>query len=181
MIRAILLAAGKGTRMKSARSKVLHEICGRPMLWYVVRALRGAGIHEIVVVVNPELEEQIHRFDVASVLQAEQLGTGHAVRVALERLEPRTGGRIVVACGDMPLVSEAIFSGMIGSLDGQEANEAVMSLVTVKMPLPSKFRARSPARDGRRTHRRSARRDPRRARNRGDECGDLCFRRGRAA
>ena len=44
MIRAIVLAAGKGTRMKSARSKVLHEICGRPMLWYVVHALRDAGI-----------------------------------------------------------------------------------------------------------------------------------------
>ena len=80
MIRAIVLAAGKGTRMKSARSKVLHEICGRPMLWYVVRALRGAGIDEIVVVVNEELEGQIDRFDVASVLQAEQLGTGHAVQ-----------------------------------------------------------------------------------------------------
>ena len=106
MIRAIVLAAGKGTRMKSARSKVLHEICGRPMLWYVLRALRGAGIDEIVVVVNDELEEQIDRFGVGSVLQAQQLGTGHAVRVALERLEPRGGGRIVVACGDMPLCPE---------------------------------------------------------------------------
>ena len=139
MIRAIVLAAGKGTRMKSARSKVLHEICGRPMLWYVITTLRGAGIEEIVVVVNAELEEQIHRFDVGSVLQAEQLGTGHAVRVALERLEPRAGGRIVVACGDMPLVTEAIFQDIIGSLDAPEADGAVMSLVTVKMPLPSNF------------------------------------------
>ena len=55
MIRAIVLAAGKGTRMKSARSKVLHEICGRPMLWYVVHALRDAGVTEIVVVVNDEV------------------------------------------------------------------------------------------------------------------------------
>ncbi|MFZ0030835.1 MAG: bifunctional UDP-N-acetylglucosamine diphosphorylase/glucosamine-1-phosphate N-acetyltransferase GlmU, partial [Candidatus Cybelea sp.] len=139
MIRAIVLAAGKGTRMKSARSKVLHEICGRPMLWYVVRALRGAGIDEIVVVVNDELEGQIDRFDVASVLQAEQLGTGHAVRVALDRLDPRPRSRIVVACGDMPLVTEEIFRGMIGSLDARGQDDAVMSLVTVKMPLPSSF------------------------------------------
>ncbi|HZV76296.1 MAG TPA: bifunctional UDP-N-acetylglucosamine diphosphorylase/glucosamine-1-phosphate N-acetyltransferase GlmU [Candidatus Babeliales bacterium] len=135
MIRAIVLAAGKGKRMKSGRSKVLHEICGRPMLWYVLRALRGAGIAEIVVVVNRELENEIARFDVAGVLQEEQLGTGHAVRVALERLDPRADGRIVVACGDMPLVTPEIFRGTLGSLDSQ----AVMSLVTVKMPLPSNF------------------------------------------
>jgi len=135
VIRAIVLAAGKGKRMKSARSKVLHEICGRPMLWYVLRALRGAGIAEILVVVNRELENEIARFDVAGVLQEEQLGTGHAVRVGLERLEPQADGRIVVACGDMPLVTPEIFRGTLGSLDSQ----AVMSLVTVKMPLPSNF------------------------------------------
>jgi bifunctional UDP-N-acetylglucosamine pyrophosphorylase / glucosamine-1-phosphate N-acetyltransferase len=139
MIRGIVLAAGKGTRMKSARSKVLHEICGRPMLWYVLRALRGAGIEEIIVVANRELEDQIHRFGVGSVLQEPQLGTGHAVRVALERLEPRAGGRIVVACGDMPLVTEEVFRSILGSLDTGQTGDAVMSLVTVKMPLPSSF------------------------------------------
>lgn len=139
MTRAIVLAAGKGTRMKSARSKVLHEICGRPMLWYVLKALRRAGISEILVVVNEELQAEIERFDVESVLQSEQLGTGHAVRVALERLEPRINGRVVVACGDMPLVTEEIFRGMVGSLDGGDGGDAIMSLVTVKMPLPSSF------------------------------------------
>jgi len=138
VIRAVVLAAGKGTRMKSARSKVLHEICGRPMLWYVLRALREAGIDEIVAVVNEELAEEIAAFDVASVLQSPQLGTGHAVRVALDRLEAHEGGRIVVACGDMPLVTPEIFRGLIGTL--QEARqEAVMALITVKMPLPSNF------------------------------------------
>ena len=136
MIRAIVLAAGKGTRMKSARSKILHEICGRPMLWYVLKAIRAAGISEILVVTNDELHAEIARFGVDSVLQSEQLGTGHAVRVALERLEPQAGGRIVVACGDMPLVTEEIFRAIVGSLDG---DDGVMSLVTVKMPLPSYF------------------------------------------
>ncbi len=125
--------------MKSARSKVLHEICGRPMLWYVLRALRGAGIDEILVVVNPELQERIDRFGVASVVQAEQLGTGHAVRVALEGLEPRPGARVVVAYADMPLVTEGLFGEIIGTLDAQHGDAAAMALVTVKMPLPSNF------------------------------------------
>jgi bifunctional UDP-N-acetylglucosamine pyrophosphorylase / glucosamine-1-phosphate N-acetyltransferase len=140
MIRAIVLAAGKGTRMKSTRPKVQHELCGRPMLWYVLQALRDAGIEEIVVVVSPDLQEWIGSFDVNSVVQAEQLGTGHAVRVALESLDPRVGGRIVVACGDMPLVPAELFAAMTSSLDSSDdEGDAVMALVTAKMPLPSYF------------------------------------------
>ncbi len=138
MIRAIVLAAGKGTRMKSACTKVLHEICGRPMLWYVVQALRQAGIGEIVVVINSELRDEIEGFEVESVVQEEQLGTGHAVTVALERLAPRSG-RIVVVCGDMPLVTGELLAGMAGSLDADRGAAAVMALVTVKMPLSSNF------------------------------------------
>jgi bifunctional UDP-N-acetylglucosamine pyrophosphorylase/glucosamine-1-phosphate N-acetyltransferase len=123
--------------MKSARSKVLHEICGRPMLWYVVHALRHAGIGEIVVVINSELRDEIEGFAVESVVQAEQLGTGHAVGVALERLESRSG-RLVVVCGDMPLVTGELLAEMAGSLDGADA-ASVMALVTAKMPLPSNF------------------------------------------
>jgi len=123
--------------MKSRRTKVLHEICGRPMLWYVIEALRGGGIEEIVVVVNDALAKSIETFGVASVLQSERLGTGHAVRVALERFEPRRGGRIVVACGDMPLVTAELFRSAAGALDGDAAS--VMAMVTAKMPLPSNF------------------------------------------
>ncbi len=122
--------------MKSGRTKVLHEIGGRPMLWYVLDALRAAGIDEIVVVVNDELAARIDEFGVPGVLQSERLGTGHAVRVALEGLEPRDGARIVVACGDMPLVPAELFAAMAGSLD---ADASAMALVTAKMPLPSNF------------------------------------------
>ncbi len=138
-MRAIVLAAGKGTRMKSARSKVLHEICGRPMLWYVLQALRRAGFDEIVVVVNPELNEEMERFEVESVVQREQLGTGDAVRAALDYLVPGAGPLIVV-CGDMPLVTGELLGGMAGTLDARDDGTApVMALVTVKMPLPSSF------------------------------------------
>ncbi len=143
MTRAIVLAAGKGTRMKSARSKVLHEICGRPMLWYVLRALRAGGVDEIIAVVNDELQAQIDAFGVASVVQSEQLGTGHAVKVALDQLGARVPGQIIVACGDMPLVPPELFAGMVGSLAGG----ADMALVTVRMPLPSNF-GRVVRRDG---------------------------------
>ncbi len=138
MVRAIVLAAGKGTRMKSATPKVLHELCGRPMLWYTVNALRRAGIHDVLVVTNEELETRIGDFGVRSIVQPEQLGTGHAVKVALEALETNDGGRIVVAYGDMPLVTDEIFSSMIHSLESH-GGRAAMSLVTVKMPLPSNF------------------------------------------
>lgn len=135
-VRAIVLAAGKGTRMKSARPKVLHEICGRPMLWYVVRALRDAGVDDIVVVSNPELHARAAEFGAPSIIQEEQLGTGHAVQIALAQLQERRGGRIVVAYGDMPLIGEEIFRSVLAALDG---DEVALAMVTVQMPLPSNF------------------------------------------
>jgi bifunctional UDP-N-acetylglucosamine pyrophosphorylase/glucosamine-1-phosphate N-acetyltransferase len=137
-VRAIVLAAGKGTRMKSAVPKVLHDLCGRPMLWYVVRALRAAGVDEIVVVTNDELQVRIGDFGVRGIVQSEQLGTGHAVQVALRELPPERDGRIVVAYGDMPLVHDEMFRGIIGSLTGGNGATS-LAMVTVKMPLPSNF------------------------------------------
>jgi bifunctional UDP-N-acetylglucosamine pyrophosphorylase / glucosamine-1-phosphate N-acetyltransferase len=134
--RAIVLAAGKGTRMKSARPKVLHELCGRPMLWWVLEALRSAGIDDVVVVANPELDPQLAPFGVRTVIQREQLGTGHAVKIALEAIEP-DDGCLVVAYGDMPLVGGAIFADVQAAVD-PDAGTA-LAMVTAVMPLPSAF------------------------------------------
>jgi bifunctional UDP-N-acetylglucosamine pyrophosphorylase / glucosamine-1-phosphate N-acetyltransferase len=135
--RAIVLAAGKGTRMKSKRPKVLHELCGRPMLWWVLEALRGSGADEIVVVTNPELDASMDAFPgVRTVVQAEQLGTGHAVRIALEAIESRDGC-VIVAYGDMPLVDRTIFEDVQAAVD-PDAGTA-LALVTAVMPLPSSF------------------------------------------
>lgn len=138
-VRAIVLAAGKGTRMKSATPKVLHELCGRPMLWYVLRALSGAGVDETVVVTNDELQACIEQFGVRGIVQAEQLGTGHAVRVALEQLPADPDGRIVIAYGDMPLVHEDMFRGVVASVRHAGNGSPALSIVTAKMPLPSNF------------------------------------------
>ncbi|MBV8363278.1 MAG: NTP transferase domain-containing protein, partial [Candidatus Eremiobacteraeota bacterium] len=135
MLRAIVLAAGKSTRMRTAVPKVLHEICGRPLLWYVVQALRAAGIDQIYVVTNEQLNERISEFGVSGILQQEPLGTGHAVQIALEALPANSGGQIVIACGDMPLVPAELFRGLVASLGRQTA----VALVTAKMTLPSDF------------------------------------------
>ena len=129
-VRAIVLAAGKGTRMKSATPKVLHQLCGRPMLWYSLRALRDAGIEDVVVVTNDELQPQMEQFGVRGIVQTQQLGTGHAVKIALDAMDARDGGRVIVAYGDMPLVTPEIFTTILESL-----SSAAMSLVTVRMPL----------------------------------------------
>ncbi len=132
--RAILLAAGKGTRMKSARPKVLHELCGRSMLWFALAALREAGIEEIVVVTNEDLDPHVRAMGVSTVLQRERLGTGHAVQVALAAMAPRPDARILVTNGDMPLVRAETLARVLAAGNDREA-----SLVTARMPLPSSF------------------------------------------
>jgi bifunctional UDP-N-acetylglucosamine pyrophosphorylase/glucosamine-1-phosphate N-acetyltransferase len=136
MSRAIVLAAGKGTRMKSNVPKVLHDLCGRPMLWYVLDALRTTGISEIVVVANDELKPQLAAFGVTVVVQTPQRGTGHAVQVALAALEPRDE-TVVVAYGDMPLVDHTIFEDVQAAVDADAGT--ALGLVTARMPLPSNF------------------------------------------
>jgi len=133
-VRAIVLAAGKGTRMKSSTTKVLHEVCGRPMLWYVLQALRAAGVSEIIVVTNGELQPRIDEFRVQGVVQKEQLGTGHAVRVALDAMAKQPG-RVLIAYGDMPLVDADTYRSVLGALDGSGA----LALVTARVSLPSNF------------------------------------------
>ncbi len=134
--RAIVLAAGKGTRMKSAQPKVLHELCGQPMLWWVLEALRGEGVEDVVVVTNPELDPQVAALGVRTVVQQEQLGTGHAVRIALDAIEPQEGA-LVVAYGDMPLIDATIFRDVQAGVDVEGG--AALALVTARMPLPSGF------------------------------------------
>lgn len=105
---AIILAAGKGTRMKSDLPKVLHEVAGKPMVWWVVQACKEAGADLCVVVVGykGELvrEALAGEEGVAFVEQTEQLGTAHAAQMAEPVFEGRPIGDIFVLAGDGPLI-----------------------------------------------------------------------------
>jgi bifunctional UDP-N-acetylglucosamine pyrophosphorylase/glucosamine-1-phosphate N-acetyltransferase len=104
---AIILAAGQGTRMKSTRPKVLHQILGRPMIAYLLDTLLEFGVNDIVVVVGHQAEavkEALREYGVRFVIQEPQLGTGHAVQVAIPAV-PSEAGTVMVLCGDAPLIS----------------------------------------------------------------------------
>lgn len=112
----IILAAGKSTRMKSALPKVLHEVCGRPMIEYVLDAARAAGVTQIVAVVGHRAElvkEQLSRHaDVQFALQSEQKGTGHAVMMCRDQLAAHQGPVLVLA-GDTPLLRSESLAGLL--------------------------------------------------------------------
>jgi bifunctional UDP-N-acetylglucosamine pyrophosphorylase/glucosamine-1-phosphate N-acetyltransferase len=121
---AVILAAGKSTRMKSAMPKVIHPIFDRPMIDYVLDAVREAGVSRMVIVVGHQAEfvkERIndHR-NVEFALQSEQHGTGHAVMMCREQLAKHHGPVLVLA-GDTPLLKPETLKGL---LDEQAAHKA---------------------------------------------------------
>ncbi|MER5291446.1 bifunctional UDP-N-acetylglucosamine diphosphorylase/glucosamine-1-phosphate N-acetyltransferase GlmU [Streptomyces pharetrae] len=106
----VVLAAGEGTRMKSATPKVLHELCGRSLVGHVLAAAGELKPEHLVVVVGHAREQvTAHLAEVApgvrTAVQAEQNGTGHAVRMGLEELGGSVDGTVVVVCGDTPLLT----------------------------------------------------------------------------
>jgi bifunctional UDP-N-acetylglucosamine pyrophosphorylase / glucosamine-1-phosphate N-acetyltransferase len=107
-ISTIIMAGGLGTRMRSPLPKVLHELCGLPMLAWVARAARAAGAGDVVVVAGPETAEAIAAAlpDCRVVLQSPANGTGDAVRVGLEAV-PAEAQLVVVLSGDTPLIDPA--------------------------------------------------------------------------
>jgi UDP-N-acetylglucosamine diphosphorylase/glucosamine-1-phosphate N-acetyltransferase len=115
-IAVIILAAGMGTRMKSNKAKVLHEIQGRPMILYVVETARKiAGDDVIVVVGNQAQQVRTIVSDTAELLfayQEQQLGTAHAVQCALPQI-PEHCDHVIILCGDVPLIQPATISGLV--------------------------------------------------------------------
>ncbi len=130
---AVVLAAGKGTRMKSELPKVLHEVCGKSMVEHVFDAVRGAGVTRIVCVIGHEADMMRQRLsghaDVDFALQSEQLGTGHAVQMAVPAICDHDGPVLVLA-GDTPLLKSESLRGLLQELSGQSAVCVVGSAVT---------------------------------------------------
>src|SRR5215218_9102095 len=112
---AVVLAAGKGTRMKSNRAKVLHTLCGVPMINYVIEATRPLVPQRLLVVVGhqAELVEAVLPEDAEPVLQREQRGTGDAVRVALSAVDEEEKGVLLVVNGDGPLISDRTLGELV--------------------------------------------------------------------
>jgi bifunctional UDP-N-acetylglucosamine pyrophosphorylase/glucosamine-1-phosphate N-acetyltransferase len=136
---AIILAAGRGKRLKSEKAKVLHEVCGRPMIRYVIDAARGAGARTIIVVIGyaaDQVRECLHdEPDILFAVQTEQLGTGHAVKVCRPLLEGYEGPALILV-GDEPLLRPEPLADL---LMRQEADKAACLLGTAVMDDPMGF------------------------------------------
>jgi bifunctional UDP-N-acetylglucosamine pyrophosphorylase/glucosamine-1-phosphate N-acetyltransferase len=121
-VAAIILAAGKGTRMKSDLHKVLHPIAGHPMLLHLVASVEALAPARIVVVTGAgreQVEAAVAPLGVITALQADQLGTGHAVAQAQEAIGDFAGD-ILILYGDVPLVTTATMARMLDRLHGAD-------------------------------------------------------------
>jgi len=137
-IAGVVLAAGLGTRMRSQRPKVLHELAGEPLLTYPLRLLRAVGADPIVVVVGPNADE-VRRvaapFGVRFAVQATPRGTGDATRAAVETI-PNFPGDLVIMPSDLPLIEEESLRRL---LQAHIQQEAVLTLLTAELAEPRGF------------------------------------------
>ncbi len=136
---AIILAAGGSTRMNTQLAKVLHEVCGRPMLAYVLQACRKVGIKKMYVVVGFSAEQVKGRFadaeDIVWVQQDEQLGTAHAVMCCREHLKDFEGQTLIL-CGDGPLLRSQTLRTLI---EKHEAGQSAATLATAVLDDPGGY------------------------------------------
>lgn len=133
---AIILAAGKGTRMKSEIPKVLHEIAGRPMLQYVLDAVAPLGAAVWTVIGHgADLVEAAFAGKVHFALQARQLGTGHGVMQALPQIEAEDG-TVLVLCGDTPLLRTETLAALA---EYHHQQKAVCTVLTTEMENPKGY------------------------------------------
>ncbi len=125
----VVLAAGKGTRMKSGKAKVLHEVFFAPMIQHVLRATAPLMPERTVVIVGHQRDavtECVEPFSVMTVIQEEQLGTGHAVAIA-EHSIPVTTETVMILCGDTPLVQTETLQEMYAAHKKSGADVTVMT------------------------------------------------------
>lgn len=132
---AVILAAGEGTRMKSAHPKALAEVLFEPMLKWVIDAVKGAGIEDICIVAGYRAEE-IEQYIAGKhpvVLQRERLGTGHAVRSATDFLNAHRDGSALILGGDAPFIDSKTISD---SLAEHEAGGRGVTVISAKLDEP---------------------------------------------
>ena len=129
---AIILAAGKSTRMKSKRPKPLHEVCGRPMLHYVLEACYEAGCHRVLVVIGYGKEEILGEYGndkrITWVEQTEQLGTGHAAKMCEAHLKDFHGDVFILA-GDGPLIRGEVLRTLHSAHHDEHADASMATAI----------------------------------------------------
>ena len=133
---AVVLAAGKGTRMKSALPKVLHTLSGKPLVSFVIDSCRKADVDRVMLVIGhqAELVRETLGDSVEYALQTEQLGTGHALMAAAEELGGFKGDVLVLA-GDAPFLSAEVVKNLINKHQQTQA-EATMMTAVIDPPPP---------------------------------------------
>jgi bifunctional UDP-N-acetylglucosamine pyrophosphorylase/glucosamine-1-phosphate N-acetyltransferase len=134
----IILAAGKGTRLKSAKPKVMHEILGLPLIYYPVHLASQLGAAAICVVGHGReiVGSYLEQFSVVQVVQDPPLGTGHAVLMARDALENIDAENVVILPGDMPLVERSSLSSLI---EVYRASDSPIGVLTARVPDPSGY------------------------------------------
>ncbi|HEY9577599.1 MAG TPA: bifunctional UDP-N-acetylglucosamine diphosphorylase/glucosamine-1-phosphate N-acetyltransferase GlmU [Pseudobacillus sp.] len=130
-IYAVILAAGKGTRMKSRLYKVLHPVCGKPMVEHVIDQISDLHTHKIVTIVGHGAEKVKGYLGEKSefALQEEQLGTAHAVMQAEDILGKEEGCTLVV-CGDTPLIKSSTMEALVNFHNEQQAKATILTAYT---------------------------------------------------
>ncbi len=134
---SVILAAGKGTRMKSKIPKVLHRVAGSPMLSFPINVLKALKAGRVVVVIGHGAEEVRAEFkeeDISFCVQEEQLGTGHAVMMALKDLKGFEGD-VLILSGDVPLITVETIKGLIDL----HRKKAALTLVTTLLEDPNGY------------------------------------------
>jgi bifunctional UDP-N-acetylglucosamine pyrophosphorylase / glucosamine-1-phosphate N-acetyltransferase len=135
---AVILAAGKGTRFKSEKPKVLHEICGKPMITYLLDRLGELGVDRTWIVVGEgadQVRTALADYTVAFQLQSPQLGTGHAVMTLLPVLREMSGS-VLVLYGDTPLISVPVLERLFAEIETSKADEV---LLTAELDAPEGY------------------------------------------
>ena len=137
-INALILAAGLGTRMKSTKAKVLHEVLFKPMLIHVLDTVKSLNLDHTYVIVGHQRQkvaELVAGYRADCIPQEEQLGTGHAVLCAEKELS-RTGGTVLILSGDVPLVKSDSLRAMLAE---HRENKPALTLMTTTLEDPANY------------------------------------------
>lgn len=134
----MVLAAGKGTRMRSEKAKVLHEVFGKPMVHHVIEAVQVLAPRRVIAILGHQ-EERVRAalddYEVEIVIQKEQLGTGHAVQISRAAL-PESDGLVMILCGDSPLISSQSLQKMF---ENHCRTHADLTLMTTLLDDPTGY------------------------------------------